>query len=162
MDRAIIEQLEPAVDRLKAAVAGLSREDLLAFPVPGTWSIQQIVIHVADSDLIIGDRIRRMIAEDRPLLMNADENLWIKNLFPEEQLIDDALALMKVHRRQLARVLRKLPDAAFDRVGIHSARGVVSVGWFVEALNTHLDHHVKFIDQKRKLLGKPILGKPRS
>ena len=89
MDRAIIEQLEPAVDRLKAAVAGLSREDLLAFPVPGTWSIQQIVIHVADSDLIIGDRIRRMIAEDRPLLMNADENLWIKNLFPEEQLIDD-------------------------------------------------------------------------
>ena len=32
-------------DREHRAIAGLSRTDLLAFPVPGTWSIQQIVLH---------------------------------------------------------------------------------------------------------------------
>jgi hypothetical protein len=156
MDRAIIEQLEPAVDRLKNAVAGLTRDDLTAFPVPGTWSIQQIVIHLADSDLIIADRIKRIVAEERPLLMNADETLWAKDLLPDEQSIDDALLLMKVHRRQLARVLRKLPDAAFDRVGIHSYRGVVTAGLYIEGLNRHLDHHLKFIVEKRKILGKPL------
>jgi hypothetical protein len=156
MDRAIIEQLEPAVDRLKSAVAGLSREDLTAFPVANTWSIQQIVIHLADSDLIIGDRIRRIIAQERPLLINADETLWIRYLCPDEQSIEDAVALMKIHRRQLARVLRKLPDAAFDRAGVHSSRGVVTAGWFVEAMNKHLDHHLKFIVQKREILGRPV------
>jgi hypothetical protein len=156
MDRAIIEQLEPAVDRLKNAVVGLSRADLTAFPVPGTWSIQQIVIHLADSDLMIADRIKRILAEDRPLLMNADESLWVRNLVCEEQSVEDALLLMKVNRRQLSRILRKLPDAAFDRAGVHSARGVVTAGGFVEVLNKHLDHHLKFIVEKRKMLGKPL------
>jgi hypothetical protein len=156
MDRAVIEQIEPAVDRLKNAVAGLSRADLTAFPVPGTWSIQQIVIHLADSDVIIADRIKRILAEDKPLLINIDESVWVRNLYCDEQSIDDAVELMKIYRRQLARVLRKFPDAAFERTGIHSTRGVVTAGAYVPVLNQHLDHHLKFIIEKRKLLGKPL------
>ena len=57
MDRSIIENYGRGGEKLTASIVGLSREELLAFPVPGTWSIQQIVIHLLDSDLISMDRM---------------------------------------------------------------------------------------------------------
>ena len=38
---------------------------MLAFPIPGTWSIQQIIMHLMDSDLIASDRMNfaKVIAE---------------------------------------------------------------------------------------------------
>jgi hypothetical protein len=47
-----------------------------AFPVPGTWSIQQIVLHMMDSDLIASDRMKRVIAEDRPTLIGYNETAF--------------------------------------------------------------------------------------
>jgi len=46
---------------------------LLAVPVPGTWSLQQIAIHMMDSDLIASDRMKRIASMDKPLLCGYDE-----------------------------------------------------------------------------------------
>ena len=59
--------------KLADAVRGLRREDLQAHPVPGKWSIQQVVIHLMDSDLVTTDRMKRVIAEDNPTLLAYDE-----------------------------------------------------------------------------------------
>ena len=59
----LIEQFERGGEKLAMAIRGLSREDLTCFPIPGKWSIQQVVIHLMDSDLIACDRMKRTIAE---------------------------------------------------------------------------------------------------
>src|SRR5262245_39746240 len=56
MDRTLIDAYESAAARLRAAVVGLTREDLTARPGPGEWSILEVVIHLADSDAIAIDR----------------------------------------------------------------------------------------------------------
>ena len=48
MNKQLIEQYVADAPRLAASIQGLSRQQLNAFPVPGTWSIQQIVLHVMD------------------------------------------------------------------------------------------------------------------
>src|ERR1035437_2261795 len=54
---------------LLPAIQGLSAADFAATPVAGTWSINQIVLHVMDSDLIASDRMKRMIAEENPTII---------------------------------------------------------------------------------------------
>jgi uncharacterized damage-inducible protein DinB len=73
MDRKIIEEYVTCLQRLRQAVSGLAQEDLTARPGPGDWSILENVIHLADSDAISIDRMKRMLAEDNPTLLYADE-----------------------------------------------------------------------------------------
>src|SRR5690348_14567988 len=70
---ALIDNYLAGPRQLRQAVAGLSREQLLARPVPGKWSTLEVVCHLADFDPIIADRMKRVIAEDRPQLLGADE-----------------------------------------------------------------------------------------
>ena len=46
--------------QLRAAVAGMTREQLIARPIPGTWSTLEVVAHIADFEPISTDRIRRV------------------------------------------------------------------------------------------------------
>lgn len=154
MDRKIIEEYEKGGDDLRMAVRGLKREDLLAHPVPGKWSIQELVIHLLDSDLVMADRIKRVIAEDKPALLAFDENKWVANLHYEEQSVEDAVTLFEINRRNLARVLKKLPHSAFDRVGVHNERGPLKLSDLVAFGVTHLKHHMKFLIDKREKMGK--------
>ena len=83
MDPKLIEHYAAGGEKLSMAIRGLTREDLLCLPPAdanvGKWSIQQVVIHCMDSDLIATDRIKRMIAEDNPTLIGYDENKFAAN-----------------------------------------------------------------------------------
>src|SRR4051812_21816558 len=116
--KALIDQFEAGGRKVKAAIAGLRREGLTAFPVPGTWSIQQIVIHLQDSDAVALDRMRRIIAEDNPLLIGYDENKFTAKLAYDEQSAADAAELIDLSRLQFARILRRLPETAWERTGV--------------------------------------------
>jgi uncharacterized damage-inducible protein DinB len=156
MDRQLIENYVACAPQLRQAVAGLSREDLVARPGPGKWSILELVLHLTDSDCISIDRMKRMLTEDNPALLYADETAYVDRLCSHEQSLEDALTYFDVGRRQFARVLRKLPDEAFERRGTHNRRGKVTVGEMVKDYIGHVDHHLKFLHEKRAKLGKPI------
>lgn len=150
----LITAFERAPEKLRAAVAGLTREELTARPGPGDWSIHEVVVHLADSDCLAIDRMKRILTEDNPPLMYADETEYIRRLFPHEQSLEDALLIMEVERRQFARVLRKLPPEAFARVGNHNRKGKVTLADMVQGYVNHVDEHMPFIRGKRERLGK--------
>ena len=152
--KALIDQFEAGGAKVKAAIVGLSRAELTAFPVPGTWSIQQIVVHLQDAELVAIDRMKRIIAEDNPLLIGFDENEFTRNLFYDDQSAEDAAATLDLARRQMARVLRKLPDTAWARTGVHNERGKLTLGDLLELYTKHLERHLKFAHEKRAKLGK--------
>ena len=156
MNRQLIEEYVACGPRLRKAVAGLNAEDLTARPGPGKWSILELVIHLADSDAISIDRMKRILTEENPQLLYADETAYADRLCSHEQSLDDALTLIEAGRRQFARVLRKLPDEAFARRGTHNRRGVMTVGELVEDYIEHVNHHLKFLLDKRIRLGKPL------
>ena len=160
MNRELIEKYEAGGEQLSMAIRGLTREDVLAVPAPdanvGKWSIQQVVVHCMDSDLIATDRLKRMIAEDNPQLIGYDENKFVKNLFYDEQPADLAVQIVDLNRKLFAAVLRKLPASVAERKGTHSERGVVTVGKYLQSTVDHLDHHIKFIHAKRANMGKEM------
>ena len=156
MNRELIERYATGADALGKSIQGLDRADLLAFPVPGTWSIQQIVLHMMDSDLIASDRMKRVAAEDHPTLVGYNETAFAKTLAYDAIPAQDACEIFRLNRRITAELLRRLPDAAFKRTGLHTERGEESLEHLVSGYTDHLEHHLKFIREKRKLLGKPL------
>ena len=99
------------------SLAGLSQADLLAFSVPGTWSIQQIILHLMDSDLIGSDRMKRVAAEEHPTLVGYDETAFSKRLGYEHLSAEMAAEIFRLDGLMTADVLRHLPDSAFGRTG---------------------------------------------
>ena len=148
----LIEQFESGGPRLLQAIAGLSREQLLARPIPGKWSIQELVIHLQDSDSVAIDRMKRMIAEETPLLIAFDENLYIGRLHTDDQSAQDAAVIFDLSRRQFARVLRRLDEPAWSRAGVHNVRGRLTLLELLKIYANHLDHHLKFLAEKRQAL----------
>ncbi len=155
-DKDLVARFAAGADKLRLGIAGLTRADCVARPGPGEWSILELVVHLADGDAVAIDRMKRVIAEENPSLVAFDENKWIKQLFIDEQSIEDAAALFELNRRQMARVLRKLPPQAFDRAGTHSERGRVTLRDLLVTYTDHLDHHLKFLYGKRERLGKAM------
>jgi uncharacterized damage-inducible protein DinB len=149
MNRTLIDDYVAGGQRLRAAVAGLSDEQLKRRPADGSWSIQQIVIHLCDSDLVASDRMKRVIAEERPLLMGYDESKFAERLQCDVQSVEDAVTLFEVNRRQTGRILRALPDEAFDRWGVHNERGKVTLLELLTGYIGHLEHHLRFINRKK-------------
>ncbi len=152
---ATLAAYEHGPDRLEAAVAGMTREHLHACPGPGAWSTHEVVIHLADSELTSIERMKRIVAMDRPTLLAYDETAFIRKLHADEQRLEDALLMFRLARRQWLRVVRRLTEEQLDRVGEHSENGAITVRQMVPGYVQHLEGHIEFILKKRERLGVP-------
>lgn len=153
---AAINDYEAGASRPYRWIAGLSAREIDAHPVPNTWSIREVVVHILDSDLAATHRLRRIAAEETPLLIAYDETAFVKNLHYDTANLTLVTELFAMNRKFTAEFLRTLPPEAFARVGIHNQRGKVTLGEMIGMYVNHLSHHEKFVVAKRAALGKPM------
>src|SRR3954468_7206966 len=113
MDRTFIDRYASGATVPAKAIEGMSKSDLLAAPIPGRWSTQQVIIHLMDSDLVGSDRMKRVIAEERPLLIGYDQTSFAKSLFYDRLDAGMACDVFEKNRRLMTTILRLLPDEAF-------------------------------------------------
>lgn len=134
-------------EQIAAAVAELTPEQLLAIPAPGSWSVQQVLIHLADSEVIGYERLRRIIAEDYPPLQPYDEEAWGNNLYYHQQDPQLALALFSLLRQASAALLKQLPADTWERKGLHAANGEIDLYASFLAYLNHGKSHLQQIEQ---------------
>ena len=139
---------------LRQAVSGMTREQVLARPIAGQWSTLEVVCHLADFDPIIADRMKRIIAEERPTLLGADEKRFAAALAYHQRDLEEELTLLEMTRSQMGRILRTLTDA-LKRIGVHNERGELTLERMITLATNHLPHHLAFIRQKHQALGLP-------
>lgn len=160
MDPSTLQTYEAGPAKLRQSLAGLTEQDLSAIPAPdwnsGAWTIQQVALHIVDTDLVFADRMKRVIAEDNPALLAFDEQKWTAALHYPRQSIETAVQLLEGIRRQMASIFCQLPPSAFDRFGTHNTAGKKTLADLIRSAADHLDHHVKFIHAKRIRMGKEM------
>jgi uncharacterized damage-inducible protein DinB len=135
------------------AISGLSPEHEKAKPGPGTWSIAQLVTHLLDADLVLADRMKRVIAEDEPVLIPFDENAWVDRLDAQAMSVEEAANLFVANRRWMTQILRRCTEGDFARAGQHTEAGRQTLAELVAKVTNHLDHHLRFLYAKRANLG---------
>ncbi|QVL32273.1 DinB family protein [Telmatocola sphagniphila] len=150
----LIDEYATGAEKPLRAIEALSPAELDAYPIPGTWSIREIIIHLMDSDLVGTERMKRVIAMPKPLLLGYDETAFAKNLFYTTTDAVKCARVFQLNRELFVDVLRKLSPETFDRTGVHSENGLESLKEFVEKYNQHLEGHLVHLYKKRKLLGR--------
>lgn len=139
--------------QLRQAVAGLTREQLLARPIPGKWSTLELVAHLADFEPVYVDRMKRIIAQHEPTLFGGDPDLFASKLAYHERDIEEELAVIDACRAHMTRILRTLPAEVFERRGLHSENGPITLEKILSNIANHIPHHLPFLQEKRKALG---------
>ena len=151
----LIDAYLASLPRLRRAVADLSPEQLQARPVPGKWSTLEVVCHLVDSEQAWCHRMKRVIAEERPLLIGYDQSRFTAALDYHQCDLEEALTLLEGMRRQMARTLRAVPEAAWSRTGVHSENGLMTLEEMLRDEAEHVPHHLKHILEKRRAMGLP-------
>lgn len=118
-------------------------------PGPEGWSIRDIIIHLADTELARGERIRRVLAEDSPAIQDIDEGLWKRRLHYLWRSPDATLALFELLCFTNAEILRECDLAAWQRSAIHSTDGRITLGDLLRRGADHVEEHVRQITALR-------------
>lgn len=145
----LIDAYVHGVQALCATVHGLSPEDLHIRIAPGAWSILEVVCHLADSETLFAERMKRVLIEDRPALLFADPNQYVTALAYDQRDTWEELAVIASVRKQMARILRAKPPDAWNRIGVHSREGERTLAQLVRKAVDHLEHHLAFVREKR-------------
>src|SRR5262249_11931450 len=148
----LIEQYLAGPGVLRRAVSRMTRDQLLARPIPGKWSTQEVVCHLADYEPIYADRMKRVIALKEPELLKGDPGLFAARLTYDQRDVEDELAIIELTRKQMGRILRALKPEDFQRQGGHSRDGGLTLEVLLQRITAHIPHHVQFIEEKKRAM----------
>ncbi|SRR5690606_34159051 len=148
----LIDEYLAGPQQLRDAVAGMTENEFDAKPIAGKWSTRQVICHLADFEPIYADRMKRVIAEERPTFFGGDPDVFASHLAYSARDVDEELRLIEAVRGQMGKILKTLSAADFEREGVHSEAGPMTLRTLLERVTEHLPHHLRFIQEKRAAL----------
>ena len=148
-----IDAISEAPAKLRAAVEGLSSEQLDTPYRPGGWTIRQVVHHVPDSHLNSYCRFKLALTEDEPTIKPYHEDRWAELEDSRATPTEVSLALLESLHKRWVLLLNSLGPDDFKRTFRHPELGVVSLAQNVCLYGWHGRHHVAHITSLRERMG---------
>jgi hypothetical protein len=149
-DRDPLAVLRETPAKLREIVSETPSDAIGAPEAPGKWSIRDVIQHLADSELVGGNRFRMVMTYDKPPLLAYDQDLWAERLRYSESDVNDALDEFTSLRRSNVRLFERATDSDFSRVGLHSERGEESLRQMLRLYAGHDIVHLRQIDRIRR------------
>jgi uncharacterized damage-inducible protein DinB len=149
----MISSIESQPARLRAAVEGLSDEQLDTPYREGGWSVRQVVHHVADSHMNAYVRCRLGLTEAEPTVKPYDEARWAELPDARSAPVGVSLTLIDSLHKRWVMLLRSLSDDEFAREYQHPEDGTVRLDKMLAVYAWHGSHHVAHINALRERKG---------
>jgi hypothetical protein len=138
----LLAEYEAGPDHIEGALAGVPASLLDIRPGPDAWSIHEIIVHLSDAEIVGSDRIRRALADEGARLPAFDESAWGDRLHYATRDLPTALETFRALRRANADLLRRVSDEDWNRTGLHSDRGPMTLIEIVQGYVGHVEYHV--------------------
>jgi len=145
-----IHNIEQTPPRLRAAVAGLSGEQLDTPYRPDGWTVRQVVHHLADSHMNAYVRYRLALTEDEPTIKPYNEAQWAELIDAKTAPIEVSLLLLESLHDRWVTLLKSLAPSDWSRTFRHPELGVVSLEKNLALYSWHGRHHVAHITSLRE------------
>lgn len=149
----LIARYAAAPQQLEAVLDALQPGALDRAPGQGEWTARQIVIHLADSEIMAGVRFRLLLAQDEPTFPLYQQARWAEEMHyatADAAAVAEAVQLFTHLRTATTRLLRHLPADRWDRAGTHPERGRMTVR---DLLALYADHAEGHLRQMRRAAG---------
>jgi hypothetical protein len=152
-DRDVMETLAATPAALRGAVAGLDADAARVPEAAGKWSVQQVIRHLSDSEIVFAYRVRLIVAADRPGIPGYDQDEWANRLGYHEGTVAEAIEDFEAMRWMNLRWLRARTPAELARIGMHSERGEESVEHVAKLMAGHDLTHLRQIERIKAAVG---------
>jgi hypothetical protein len=129
------------------ALEGVTEEELDR-SASGEWTPRQIAHHLGDSEMMSAIRIRRLLAEAKPVIHGYDEAEFARVL-TSNRPIEPSLEAMRWARESSAQLLERLTEEDWRRTGTHTESGPYSVEDWLTIYATHGHDHAAQIKRSR-------------
>lgn len=150
----LIARYAAGYDEVAGALDGFPGGELTAHPIPGKWSAAEIVHHLADSETTSAIRIRRLLAEDFPVIQGYDQELYAVRLRYNQRDIAPSLEAFRAARATTSQLLPGLTDADWAREGWHTESGRYSAEKWLTLYAAHAHGHAAQIARLKAALAK--------
>jgi uncharacterized damage-inducible protein DinB len=145
--------MRAAPAKLERAVHGLSAARLRRRPARGKWSIEEIVGHLLDTEVVYGYRIRMALAQSGRPIQAYDQARWTEVFRGRRESVPKLLARIRLLREVNLALVTGVPRAWWSRYGMHSERGKETVRRTLELVAGHDRNHLDQIKAIRKRFG---------
>lgn len=151
--RKLIQDIEQTPAALRAAIHGLTPEQIETPYRDGGWTVRQVVHHVPDSHMNAYIRFRLALTEDAPTIKPYMEDRWAELPDVQSTPLEVSLALLdSLHTRWVV-LLRSIEPQAWKRTFNHPELGSVTLEKSLGLYAWHGRHHVAHITELRKKMG---------
>lgn len=140
--------------RLARLIRGLTPAQLRKRPQPGKWSIAEILAHLADTELVAGYRIRKMVSASGCAITGFDQDTWARDGNYLRRDPRRSLATFQAIRANNLDFYRGLSSEQRSHYGMHSERGKETVGDTIRMFGGHDINHLRQVEAIRKDLKK--------
>jgi uncharacterized damage-inducible protein DinB len=146
----LIREYADGYQLLRQAIEGLSAEQMRFRPAPGKWSIHEILVHMTDAEIVGIHRMKKVLAEEQPVLNAFDQDAWAIRLNYEELDAEQHLQLFRLLRESFLPVLRRVSEEEWERTGLHSEAGPLTLRQLLERYVHHVRDHLRQIERVRE------------
>jgi hypothetical protein len=149
----LIDTIAAFPAKLRAAVHGLSAQQLETPYREGGWTVRQVVHHLADSHVNAYVRAKLALTEDVPTIKPYAEAAWAALPDNFNTPIETSVRMLELLHERWVNLLRALTPADFRRRLVHPAAPgeVRDLDWLLGVYAWHGDHHIAHIEIARKL-----------
>jgi hypothetical protein len=132
---------------LERLIAGVSPSRLCRRPAPGKWSVQEILAHLADVEIVTSWRIQAILVAPGTPIQAMDQDALVTAGHYDQRDPRKSLAVFRVLREMNLALFQTLMPEQWQHHGIHSDRGAETVEDIVRLYAGHDLNHTRQIEQ---------------
>ena len=136
-DRDPIDVLRNSPQVIQQMIAGIDEAVLATPESPGKWSVRQVIAHLTDSELVVGWRVRMILATDAPDIIGVDQDIWAERMRYNDIAAKVSLATFTALRGWNLLIYDNATPQQLQRFGVHSERGEESVAHIIRLYAGH-------------------------
>ena len=148
----LIDKYAAGYQEVMNALEEFPDESLSAHLIPGKWSAREIVHHLADSESTSAIRLRRLLAEEHPVIQGYDQDEYAIRLKYNDRDMAPSLEAFRAARATTVQILTLMSEDEWRREGVHSESGRYTVEDWLAIYAAHAHNHAAQILRLRDTL----------
>ncbi|MFC5449328.1 DinB family protein [Paenibacillus aestuarii] len=133
--------------QLSEAIQGLTKEELSWKANPQSWSVTEVLSHLADHNLVVSFRIRDILAGTSAKLPAFNQDAWVSGQRANEGAAADVLEAFGQLLRYNSLLFRRLSSDDYGKSGINAKGDTVTLTDIVNGFIRHVNHHIGQIER---------------
>ncbi len=149
--RRLISRYAAGYQEVADSLEGFPADAMGHHPFTGKWSAREIVHHLADSEMASALRLRKLLAEEFPVIHGYDQEAYAILLrYNLREDIAPSLEAFRAARESTAQLLGGMNDEDWTRAGWHTEAGPYSATTWLGIYAEHAHNHAAQIRRLRE------------